>query len=43
MVMILGRAKPGIPYVTLCGSAQAYYTDNLPADVIAPFCAPQAC
>jgi hypothetical protein len=27
----LGGRRIGVPYCTLCGSAQAYYTDNVPA------------
>ena len=32
----LGGRDLGIPYCTLCGSAQAYFTDNLPAGVERP-------
>jgi hypothetical protein len=32
----LGGRRLGIPYCTLCGSAQAYYTDSVPADVEIP-------
>lgn len=32
----LGGRHLGIPYCTLCGSAQAYFTDNLPDDVPRP-------
>ncbi len=30
--MTLGGRRLGIPYCTLCGSAQAYYTDRVPDD-----------
>lgn len=32
----LGGRNLGIPYCTLCGAAQAYFTDNLPADIDRP-------
>jgi hypothetical protein len=32
----LGGRDLGIPYCTLCGAAQAYFTDNLPDDVARP-------
>ena len=32
----LGGRDLGIPYCTLCGAAQAYFTDNLPAGVERP-------
>ena len=32
----LGGRHLGIPYCTLCGSAQAYYTDNLPDGIARP-------
>ncbi|MBT3931306.1 MAG: DUF3179 domain-containing protein, partial [Rhodospirillaceae bacterium] len=32
----LGGRHLGIPYCTLCGSAQAYYTDRLPAGIARP-------
>jgi len=32
----LGGRRLGIPYCTLCGSAQAYFTDSVPADVDVP-------
>ena len=32
----LGGRDLGIPYCTLCGAAQAYFTDNLPAGVKRP-------
>ena len=32
----LGGRHLGIPYCTLCGSAQAYFTDNLPSGVERP-------
>jgi hypothetical protein len=32
----LGGRRLGIPYCTLCGSAQAYYTDSVPSDVEIP-------
>jgi hypothetical protein len=32
----LGGRHLGIPYCTLCGSAQAYYTDRLPAGIDRP-------
>ena len=32
----LGRRDLGIPYCTLCGAAQAYFTDGLPAGVERP-------
>ncbi|TCL00564.1 uncharacterized protein DUF3179 [Shimia isoporae] len=32
----LGDRQLGIPYCTLCGSAQAYFTDNMPAGVDRP-------
>jgi hypothetical protein len=31
--MTIGGRRFGIPYCTLCGSAQAYYTDHMPAGV----------
>lgn len=32
----LGGRNLGIPYCTLCGAAQAYFTDNLPAGIERP-------
>jgi hypothetical protein len=32
----LGGRRLGIPYCTLCGSAQAYFTDSVPSDVEIP-------
>ncbi len=32
----LGGRRIGMPYCTLCGSAQAYFTDDVPADVTQP-------
>ena len=32
----LGGRRIGMPYCTLCGSAQAYFTDDVPAGVEAP-------
>ena len=32
----VGGRRLGIPYCTLCGSAQAYFTDSVPADVDVP-------
>ena len=32
----LGDRRVGIPYCTLCGSAQAYFTDSVPAGVEVP-------
>ena len=32
----LGGRRIGIPYCTLCGSAQAYYTDSVPAGLETP-------
>lgn len=32
----LGGRHLGIPYCTLCGSAQAWYTDDVPSDVARP-------
>jgi hypothetical protein len=32
----LGGRRLGIPYCTLCGSAQAYFTDSVPSDVEVP-------
>jgi hypothetical protein len=32
----LGGRRVGIPYCTLCGSAQAYFTDSVPLDVEIP-------
>jgi hypothetical protein len=32
----IGGRRVGIPYCTLCGSAQAYFTDSVPADVETP-------
>ncbi len=32
----LGGRQLGIPYCTLCGAAQAFYTDNLPEGVMRP-------
>jgi hypothetical protein len=32
----IGGRRFGIPYCTLCGSAQAFYTDGVPADVDTP-------
>ena len=34
--LTLGGRRLGVPYCTLCGSAQAYYTDQVPAGVEAP-------
>ena len=34
--MTIGGRRLGIPYCTLCGSAQAYFTDAVPADVNVP-------
>ena len=31
-----GGRRVGIPYCTLCGSAQAYFTDSVPSDVEVP-------
>ncbi len=36
----LGGRRIGIPYCTLCGSAQAYFTDELPDDVVDDLGAP---
>ncbi len=33
---VLGGRKLGIPYCTLCGSAQAYFTDDVPEGVAPP-------
>ena len=32
----IGGRRVGIPYCTLCGSAQAYFTDSVPTDVETP-------
>jgi hypothetical protein len=32
----IGGRRVGIPYCTLCGSAQAYFTDSVPSDVETP-------
>jgi hypothetical protein len=32
----IGGRRVGIPYCTLCGSAQAYFTDSVPANVEVP-------
>lgn len=32
----LGGRRIGVPYCTLCGSAQAYFTDSVPADTEVP-------
>lgn len=32
----IGGRRVGIPYCTLCGSAQAYFTDSVPVDVEIP-------
>ena len=32
----IGGRRIGIPYCTLCGSAQAYFTDSVPADIETP-------
>ncbi|MEO5704734.1 MAG: DUF3179 domain-containing (seleno)protein, partial [Candidatus Limnocylindrales bacterium] len=34
--MSLGGRRLGIPYCTLCGSAQAYFTDSVPEEVDVP-------
>ena len=34
--MTIGGRRLGIPYCTLCGSAQAYYTDSVPAGIAVP-------
>lgn len=34
--MTLGGRRLGIPYCTLCGSAQAYFTDSVPAGIAVP-------
>ena len=34
--MTVGGRRLGIPYCTLCGSAQAYYTDSVPVGVSVP-------
>jgi hypothetical protein len=34
--LTLGGRRLGVPYCTLCGSAQAYYTDQVPNGVEAP-------
>lgn len=36
MNITLGGRRLGIPYCTLCGSAQAYYTDSVPAGTASP-------
>ncbi|MDK1019109.1 MAG: DUF3179 domain-containing (seleno)protein [Actinomycetota bacterium] len=32
----IGGRRLGIPYCTLCGSAQAYFTDSVPSDIATP-------
>ncbi len=32
----IGGRRVGIPYCTLCGSAQAYFTDSVPSDIDTP-------
>jgi hypothetical protein len=32
----IGGRRVGIPYCTLCGSAQAYFTDSVPSDIETP-------
>ncbi len=34
--MTVGGRRLGIPYCTLCGSAQAYFTDSVPAGIAVP-------
>ena len=34
--MTVGGRRLGIPYCTLCGSAQAYFTDTVPAGIAVP-------
>jgi hypothetical protein len=34
--MTIGGRRLGIPYCTLCGSAQAYFTDSVPAGIAVP-------
>ena len=34
--MTVGGRRLGIPYCTLCGSAQAYFTDSIPAGITVP-------